>query len=208
MNVRHYLGGAVLLLSSGIAGCVGEESSGLPADDGNAQAATTAATGGGEGDGGGDAIGPPQTLASALDDFGSCMSIEVFVETGVYKLFKNLAIVGNQEQACGSCHASGEGGAVISEDVEAAFIGSSTFPGVMRFVTGTVDEQGNFKDLVPSNRFIDKGADECYPGELCHPPYDLPTDMQRAILTFTEESLARWEAGECDAPYSPDQPQE
>lgn len=208
--VRMVASLGVATLTLGLVACGGETESDDPnnTDDGATTGATTTGSGDGDGDGDGDGGGTPeygtQTLQTALDDFGACMSIEVFIETGAYRLYEDLAIVGEQEMSCGACHSNGEGGAVISDDVEAMFEGISTFPGVMRVVTGTVREDGNFNTLVPSNRFIDKGIEACYPGELCHPPYDLPQDMQRAILTFTEVSLERWESGECDAPYNPE----
>lgn len=139
------------------------------------------------------------TLAQALTDFGNCLSIEVFIKTGVYQLYKNAT---EDNQLCGSCHATGDGAAYISEDTLYMFENNAKFPGVMRLVTGTVDERGNFNKLVPSNRFIDKGADECLEGQQCHPEYVLPAYMQEAIVTFVDESLQRWENGTCRDPYN------
>lgn len=138
------------------------------------------------------------TLAQALGDFGNCMSIEVFIKTGAYQLYKNVT---EDNQQCGSCHATGDGGAYISEDVLYMFENNAKFPGVMRLVTGTVDERGNFKNLVPANRYIDKGGDECLEGAQCHPEYELPNYAQEAIVRFVDESLERWENGTCRDPY-------
>jgi hypothetical protein len=74
-------------------------------------------------------------------------------------------------------------------------------PSIMRLVTGTVDERGNFAKLVPSNRYVDKGIGACPEGTECHPRYTLPDGVQQALATFVEESLNRWEDGSCRSPY-------
>jgi hypothetical protein len=144
--------------------------------------------------------GPTQTLQAALADFGSCMSIEVWAKSGIYKLYKAKA-EGNMQ--CQACHSDNTGGAALSEDIMWSFKKNQVLPSVMRLVTGTVDDRGNFKTLVPSNRYIDKGVDPCLPGDSCHPKYTLPADLQRGVATFVEESLKRWKMDNCQAPYVP-----
>ncbi|MFP6683573.1 MAG: hypothetical protein VB934_02625 [Polyangiaceae bacterium] len=143
---------------------------------------------------------PTETLQAALADFGSCMSIEVWIKSGIYKLYKAKDL---QNTQCQACHSDNTGGAALSEDVVWSFKKNQVLPSVMRLVTGTVDERGNFKTLVPSNRYIDKGIDPCLPGESCHPKYSLPAVMQRSVATFVEESLNRWKNDNCHAPYVP-----
>jgi hypothetical protein len=152
---------------------------------------------GGEG-GAGITYEEPKTLQTALSEFGSCMNLDVWIKTGIYKLYKSATEGG---EACGSCHSTGDGAAYLSDDVLATFDENSRFPGVMRLVTGTVDERGNFDALVPANRYIDKGVDPCLEGEACHPRFELTAEMQNAVLTFVEETLDRYESGNCDAPY-------
>ena len=141
-----------------------------------------------------------QTLQAALADFGSCMSIEVWVKTGIYNLYKAETIDNTQ---CQACHADNTGGAALSEDIVWSFKKNQVLPSIMRLVTGTVDERGNFKTLVPANRYIDKGVDPCLPGDACHPKYSLTAAQQRSVATFVEESLSRWKNDNCQAPYVP-----
>jgi hypothetical protein len=169
-------------------------------------AASNIDPGGGEGgsgattgEGGGPAAGT-QTLQGALAEFGACMSMDAFVRTGTYKLHSALT---KDNQQCGSCHATGDGGAWITEDLVAMFDGNATFPGVMRLVTGTVDERGNFVTLVPANRYIEKGIEPCLEGSACHPRFTLNADMQNAVVDFVKDSLDRWTSKNCGAAYQP-----
>jgi hypothetical protein len=140
-----------------------------------------------------------ETLQVALGDFGRCMTIDSFVSTGAYRLYASVTSDedGQQAQACQACHSTGDGGAFITDDVQYMFDNNSTFPGVMRLVTGTVDERGNFGTLVSSNRYIEKGQEKCIEGASCHPRYVLIAEMQQSILTFVEEALERWENDAC-----------
>lgn len=159
-----------------------------------------------------------ETFINALDEFGACMSLEVFIKTGIYQLYKGVAYkVSEGPQNCGSCHTPNGNGicmgnSCIGDDVMSMFKSNSTFPGVMRIVTGTLDNEGNFADLVPSYRYRDKGklamqyidtpnnpeaAEQCvYPdGTDCHPHYDMEVmnpELDTAIQLFTEESIRRW----------------
>lgn len=159
-------------------------------------------TGDGDGDGGAGneevLYEDPETLQTALASFGACMSLEVWVKTGIYRLYESATIDGEQ---CQVCHVTGDGGAYLADDVLETFNQNRKFPGVMRLVTGTVDERGNFETLVPANRYIDKGIDPCLEGEVCHPEFELTAEAQNAVVTFVEESLERWENDTCNAPY-------
>ncbi|NUO54541.1 MAG: hypothetical protein HOV80_37335, partial [Polyangiaceae bacterium] len=66
--------------------------------------------------------------------------------------------------------------------------------------TGTVDENGAFKTLIPSNRFINKGleAQSCDPEtQNCHPTFNLPPGMKTAVETVVNNTLERWMNNEC-----------
>jgi hypothetical protein len=140
-----------------------------------------------------------ETLQVALGNFGRCMTIDSFVNTGAYKLYKSVTKDenGQNAQACGACHSTGDGGAYITDDVQYMFENNSKFPGIMRLVTGTVDERGNFGTLVPSNRYIEKGSEPCIEGDSCHPRFVLNAEMQTSLLTFVEDALELWENDEC-----------
>jgi hypothetical protein len=147
-----------------------------------------------------------ETLQAALNDFGRCMTMDDFVSTDIYRLYASLTSDenGQQAQACSACHTTGDGGAFITDDVQKMFDQNAKFPGIMRLVTGTVDDRGNFATLVPSNRYIDKGTDPCLPDDACHPRYTLNASMQQSVLTFVGSALERWENDACgDADDNP-----
>ena len=185
---------AIVPIALSLIACGGDPApAGAPVDfagQGGAGGGTTA-------DGGGPQA-TTETLQGTLSEFGQCMSVEAFVRTGIYKLHKGIT---KDNQQCGSCHANGEGGAFISEDLEAMFDHNASFPGVMRLVTGTVDERGNFVTLVPSNRYIEKGVEPCLEGDACHPRFNLSADLQQSVVDFVEDALERWKNKSCGAGY-------
>ncbi len=146
----------------------------------------------------------PLTLQEALADFGDCMDLEIWMRTGLYDL---PYVETDQNIECQACHADKSGGSLLSDDLVATFDYHTQLPAVMRLVTGTVDQRGNFKDLVPSNRYIEKGVDSCLEEEgiVCHPSYTLPINMQEAVAGFVNETLDRWKNNTCNAPYTPPQ---
>ena len=140
------------------------------------------------------------TLQAALADFGACMSLEVWIKTDIYSLYK---AEDEEGRACMSCHSDLTGGSGWSDDIDWTFEVHRKLPAIMRLVTGTVDERGNFKDLVAANRYNEKGVDTCPEGYECHPQYTLPAHLQTAVAEFVSESLDRWHNGTCNAPYAP-----
>jgi hypothetical protein len=142
----------------------------------------------------------PLTLQEALGDFGKCMTVEVWVKTGIYKLY-NAEVEGGS--ACEACHSDATAGAPLSSDVLWMFEEHQKFPAIMRLVTGTVDERGDFKDLVAANRYADKGVGTCPEGYACHPQFTLPGSLQQSIVEFVDVTLDRWHNGDCYAPYAP-----
>lgn len=148
---------------------------------------------GGEG-GGGTPVNPPKTLDTALKEFGACMSYADWEATGMSKL--PLAQVKGGEQ-CVACHSNGQNGTYLNADPKLTFENSRKFPYIMRLVTGTVDDTLQFADLVPSNRFIEKGGEPCIV-EPCHPKYDLPEALVQAVTDFVGITLDKWHAGTCD----------
>lgn len=146
----------------------------------------------------------PLTLQEALGEFGACMKLEGWMRSGIYQL---PYVLTEEEQECRACHGDGaEGtGTPLSDDIVETFDLHKTLPAVMRLVTGTVDERGNFKALVPSLRYIQKGVDSCPAEETgiqCHPAYTMPSAMQDAVTDFVRVTLDRLEAGTCDAPFA------
>jgi hypothetical protein len=154
---------------------------------------------------------PALTLKDALSDFGSCMNLnlEAWVRTGMNELYavETVDENGDATGSCESCHAGQQrtGGIVLDKDIVLTFEEHTHLPAVMRLVTGTIDERGNFKDLVSANRYVEKGSAVCLPEEgfECHPQYELQPEMEEAINDFVHEMLDRWHSDNCDAPYAP-----
>ncbi len=144
----------------------------------------------------------PLLLQQALAEFGECMDLEIWMRTGVYTLSE---VETDQNIACTSCHYDSTGGISLrTDDAVFTFDAHTQMPGVMRLVTGTVDERGNFLDLVPANRYVEKGVASCLADEgiVCHPSYVLPINVQESVTSFVNTTLERWSTDKCDAPYS------
>lgn len=143
--------------------------------------------------GGGATVG---TLKQALDDYGACMDIADWKANGLDKLYTTQT---TKSGPCGGCHQAGDGGNWLSSNAQETFDMNKKFPYIKRQVTGTVDEEGNFLDLIPANRWIQKGAELCQPGTVCHPAYVLPAALKTAITAFVTKTITKWHNKECSA---------
>lgn len=144
-----------------------------------------------EGGGGSD----PATLNDALAQFGSCMTMDDWVATGMAKLPDQSTEFG----ACKSCHFEGMGGNYLSGDSNLTFEKNRAFPFVLKIAVGTVDEFGAFLDLVAARRHIDKGLESqnCNQ-EPCHPKFTLSPEMVAAVDDFFSFTYTRWkQQGTC-----------
>lgn len=149
----------------------------------------------------GDASTSGPTLKDALKEFGECMVFDDFMNTGMYKLGEPVS----QSTAgpCAGCHSTGQAGAWISATSAEMFARNRKIPWIKRLVTGTVDANKQFKDLVPANRFIDKGDPTKEPckdedaGVLCHPQSALDQTVKDSISQFVDMTLARWRSRSC-----------
>lgn len=146
------------------------------------------------GGGGGNPIG--KTLDQALDEFANCMDLTEW-EANMSNLPR--ADTANAGE-CSGCHTSGDGGAFLSLNVQETFDMNKQFPYIKRLVTGTVDSNGAFADLLPSNRFINKGleAQSCdAQTQNCHPVFNLPPGIKTGIETVVNNTLERWHNNQC-----------
>ena len=143
---------------------------------------------GGSGTGGGGQGPPAVTLQEALDQFGKCMSIGDWDNLGM----DNVPNQNTTNGPCHSCHQTGTGGAFLSQDANQTFENNRTMPYVLKLVLGTVNPDGSFKDLVPANRFIDKGSEGT-----THPKFLMTPERQLAVKSFFDTTYAKWKAGPC-----------
>lgn len=161
-------------------------------------------------DGGGNPDDPPapvgKSLMQALEEWGNCMQLEDWLANDLDDLHNAQANQGGTNYQCESCHTVGDGGCWLGLNDEQTFEMNRMAPYIFRLVTGTVDENGAFLDLIPANRFIAKGQTECPENFSCHPEYTLPQNLQEGVVNFVNTTMARWKAGECDLPEEPPPP--
>jgi hypothetical protein len=134
------------------------------------------------------------TLKQALDEYGACMDITDWTSNGLDKLYNAQTL---NYGPCGGCHSNGDGGNWLSSNKQETFDENGKFPYIKRQITGTVDGDGNFKDLIASSRFIQKGAEPCQPNTNCHPAYVLPPNLKTGVETFVQTTLDKWHSKTC-----------
>lgn len=151
---------------------------------------------GGSGAGGSGGGGAPTmtTLKQALDEYGACMNITDWTDNGLDKLYNAQTL---NYGPCGGCHGAGDGGNWLSSNKQETFDSNKKFPYIKRQITGTVDGDGNFKDLIASNRWIEKGSEPCQPNTNCHPTYVLPPNLKTGVQTFVSKTLDKWHNKTC-----------
>jgi hypothetical protein len=175
---------------------------------------TTSSSSGSSSSGGGadaapvEAAPPPLTLQEALTQFAACMSYSAFTTPGASgaaaaDIAKSQT---TQYGDCNACHNQGDGGfwasygTVNGQDMtQVMFQQTEMFPYITKWVTGTVDTNGNFKDLAPSNAIANQAqlASQCMMGTPCHPKFQLDPAVVSAINDFVTNTITAWHAGTC-----------
>jgi hypothetical protein len=151
---------------------------------------------------------PPITLEEAFTQFQSCMSYSDFTSTTANGIA--AADIAKAETTqygnCNACHNAGDGGFWASYGTvqgqnmtQTMFQMSGQFPYVTKWVTGTVDASGQFKDLAPSNDIATQAmlAGQCAAGTPCHPKFQLNPALVQAISDFVTATITRWHNGTC-----------
>jgi hypothetical protein len=150
----------------------------------------------------------PMTLEEAFTQFAACMSYSDFTSTSA-----NGASAADIAKAqttqygdCNACHNAGDGGfwasygTVQGQDMtQVMFQQTGVFPYIAKWITGTVDANGNFKDLAPSNAIADQAAlaSQCAQGTPCHPKFQLNPAVAQAITDFVTTTITKWHNNEC-----------
>jgi hypothetical protein len=107
---------------------------------------------------------------------------------------------------CMACHNAGDGGFWASygtvqgvNQEQVMFSMTQQFPYIAKWVTGTVDANGNFKDLAPSNSIQNQAvlANQCTAGTPCHPKFQLNPAVAQAITDFVNGTITKWHANQC-----------
>lgn len=125
---------------------------------------------------------PPDTLVEALTLFSNCMSYTDFEASN----FENVADQNSAEGQCYGCHSAGTGGAFLSANNIDFYSQQRNMPYILKFVTGTVNDDGSFRDLVISGRYEMKRDDNG------HPNYIMADDRLASIQTFFDLTYAKY----------------
>lgn len=125
---------------------------------------------------------PPDTLVEALTLFANCMTYEDFEATN----FENVADQNTAEGQCYGCHSAGTGGSFLSADNIEFYSQQRNMPYILKFVTGTVNPDGSFSDLIISGRYEMKRDDNG------HPNYIMAEERLASIQSFFDLTYAKY----------------
>ena len=141
------------------------------------------------------AVARAKSLQEAYGQFAACMNNDVFIGTGM----GNLAFMETDfDGPCSGCHSKGQAGVWLASDPTLTFESMKKFPYIQKFVVGRVDTNGDFKDLVPAGRIIDKASEPCPVGaDGCHPQYGVSDQMKASIQQFVNLTLQNMGAQTC-----------
>ena len=134
----------------------------------------------------------PKNLREAIVRFTACMTRADWDQTVGQNQNTNVAYQGSTDGPCYACHATGTGGAYLSQnsgDTYDAHKNANAYY-VLKLVLGTVNLDGSFKDLVPAYRFRDKGLPPF--GTPPHPSYLLTANREQALDAFVDRTLLRF----------------
>jgi hypothetical protein len=188
-------------------GATGSSSGGTASSSGSSSGGTASSSGSSSGSTTSDA-GAPMTLEQAFTEFAACMSYTDFTSKGTSG-YAAADVARNQTTQygdCNACHNAGDGGfwasygTVQGQNMEMTmFTQTQAFPYIAKWVTGTVDASGNFKDLAPSNAIADQAtlANQCTPNTPCHPKFQLNPAVAQAITDFVTTTITKWHDNAC-----------
>ncbi len=145
----------------------------------------------------------PLTGEMAMKQFGDCMTLEDWNATGMPLVANQLSDYGGNNVPCYSCHANGTGenwmpdpkAATAEADIAEAFEALRYMYASFNLVRWTVNnEDGSFKDLVPSYRWRDKGQEGT-----SHPMYTLDPTYLQYYEDWFALTYEKWSTGACQA---------
>jgi hypothetical protein len=154
------------------------------------------------------------TLQEAFTQFAACMSYADFTsKTANGAAAADIARAQTTQYGdCNACHNAGDGGFWASYGTvngqnmtQTMFTQTQTFPYIAKWVTGTVDTNGNFKDLAPANAIQNQAilAQQCQQGTPCHPKFQLNPAVSQAITDFVTATITKWHNNACTPAAGP-----
>jgi hypothetical protein len=154
---------------------------------------------------------PVKTVQGELQVFANCISLTDFTaqdsnangEAASDIWQRTVQFQGNAFK-CQTCHNVGDGGFAADQNASnvLALLQSQPVPYAKKYVTGVVDQQGNFTGLQPSNAISNKVqlAAQCNDQAACHPKFNQTqqlTDTLTAIGDFVNATLQKYSSGQC-----------
>jgi hypothetical protein len=135
---------------------------------------------------------PMSSAAQELVKFGNCMQLADWTSSGMSDI-QNQVTIGEGGE-CYSCHQSGMYNAALTKSSNNNFNLLHTMPWLLKFAQATVNPDGSFADITPTERIRDRG------NEAGHPIYTLTTTRQQALDDFFKLTYTHYKAGNCTAP--------
>jgi len=199
--------------SSGGSG--GSSSGSSSGSSGSGSSSGSSSSSGGDAGGPAQEAGPPPiTVQQAFTDFANCMSLTDFTDKSANGVAAADIAKSQTTQYgdCNACHNQGDGGFWASYGTvqgqnmtQVMFDQTKTFPYIAKWVTATVDANGQFKDLAPSNAIANQAtlAAQCQAGSPCHPKFQLNPAVAQAITDFVNTTISKWHNNQCSAAPPP-----
>jgi hypothetical protein len=165
----------------------------------------------------------PKTAEEALIRFGKCMTLDNWTraatppadpggpgyDDGTLTNIQNIALANSQDGRCYNCHMVTDlgcaGGACLDSDTTKTFIAHQASPSILKLVLPVAGADG-FADLIPANRYVDKGNEGGGIGSQSnHPRFELTVECTDALSNFVDETMARYHdySDPCDDPPPP-----
>jgi len=191
-------------------GSSGSSSGGTASSSSGSSGGTASSSSGGSSGGTTTDAAAPMTLDTALAQFASCVKYSDFTAqtSNGYAASDIAKAQTTQYGDCNACHNAGDGGfwasygTVLGQNMTETMF-NNTFNAnalyIFKWVTGTVDANGNFKTLAASNDIVNQStlASQCTQGTACHPKFQLDPDLVTAIDTFVTTSITNWQNNTC-----------
>jgi hypothetical protein len=145
------------------------------------------------------------TGQEAMKQFGDCMTIEDWKSTGMHLVAnQTCTYLNNANNTCYGCHNSGQGSNWMPDPTDDAAVAEAFEKmryayGSFNLIRWSVNPDGSFNDIVPSNRWRDKGkvtvVDENT--KAAHPTYELTQENSAAIDAWFNLTYEKWKNGPC-----------
>jgi hypothetical protein len=158
---------------------------------------------------------PPLTAQEAIKQVGACMQLSQFTSNTQFGAsaadIAKATVTSGGGGNCMGCHNVGDNGFWASygkqngvDLTQQMFTQTQQMPYILKWFAPTVDQNGNFKDVVASNSIVQQEAASLscttQNGVGCHPKFQLNPSLVSAIDAFVTSTLMMWHSNMCTAP--------